>query len=117
MLPLQMEGPTSFKQQRIALVQKNYRIGQIVPSSNTTMETEIPAMLMARQSIRPERFTFHSSRMRMKTVKKEELAAMDSDPIAAPLSFPTRASTYSAMLAWLQLWRWALATTVNRKNA
>ena len=34
-----------------------YRIGQIVPSSNTTMETEIPAMLTARQAIRPERFT------------------------------------------------------------
>jgi maleate isomerase len=44
---------------------KTYRIGQIVPSSNTTMETEIPAMLLARQTIRPERFTFHSSRMRM----------------------------------------------------
>lgn len=28
---------------------KPYRIGQIVPSSNTTMETEIPAMLNARQ--------------------------------------------------------------------
>ena len=36
---------------------KVYRIGQIVPSSNTTMETEIPAMLMARQGIEPERFT------------------------------------------------------------
>jgi maleate isomerase len=65
-----------------------YRIGQIVPSSNTTMETEIPAMLMARQSIRPERFTFHSSRMRMKKVVKEELAAMDaeSDRCAVELS-------------------------------
>ena len=64
------------------------RIGQIVPSSNTTMETEIPAMLTARQSIRPERFTFHSSRMRMKQVKKEELAAMDaeSDRCAVELS-------------------------------
>ncbi len=31
----------------------HYRIGQIVPSSNTTMETEIPAMLGARQLIRP----------------------------------------------------------------
>jgi maleate isomerase len=69
-------------------VQKLYRIGQIVPSSNTTMETEIPAMLMARQSIRPERFTFHSSRMRMKKVVKEELAAMDaeSDRCAIELS-------------------------------
>ena len=56
-----------------------WRIGQIVPSSNTTMETEIPAMLNARQTIRPERFTFHSSRMRMKKVVKEELAAMDGE--------------------------------------
>jgi maleate isomerase len=69
-------------------MQKLYRIGQIVPSSNTTMETEIPAMLLARQSIRPERFTFHSSRMRMKKVVKEELAAMDaaSDRCAVELS-------------------------------
>ena len=67
---------------------KSFRIGQIVPSSNTTMETEIPAMLLARQSIRPERFTFHSSRMRMKKVVKEELAAMDaeSDRCALELS-------------------------------
>ena len=57
----------------------NYRIGQIVPSSNTTMETEIPAMLRARETVEPERFTFHSSRMRMKKVTKEELAAMDND--------------------------------------
>ncbi len=66
-----------------------YRIGQIVPSSNVTMETEIPAMLTARQLIRPDqRFTFHSSRMRMKTVRKEELAAMDgeSDRCALELS-------------------------------
>ncbi|RBA25400.1 maleate cis-trans isomerase family protein [Herminiimonas fonticola] len=58
---------------------KNYRIGQIVPSSNTTMETEIPAILRAREDVSPERFTFHSSRMRMKRVTKEELAAMDAD--------------------------------------
>lgn len=69
-------------------MQKIYRIGQIVPSSNITMETEIPAMLQARQQIRPERFTFHSSRMRMKKVVKEELAAMDaeSDRCAVELS-------------------------------
>ena len=54
-----------------------YRIGQIVPSSNTTMETEIPAMLRAREAVEPERFTFHSSRMRMQKVTKEELEAMD----------------------------------------
>jgi maleate isomerase len=66
----------------------HYRIGQIVPSSNITMETEIPAMLAARQLILPERFTFHSARMRMKHVTKDELAAMDaqSDRCALELS-------------------------------
>lgn len=58
---------------------RSYRVGQIVPSSNTTMETEIPAILRVRESIHAERFTFHSSRMRMKTVSKEELALMDRD--------------------------------------
>jgi maleate isomerase len=60
-------------------MRRQYRIGQIVPSSNTTMETEIPAMLHARESVEAERFTFHSSRMRMQRVTKEELAAMDAD--------------------------------------
>lgn len=58
---------------------KSYRIGQIVPSSNVTMETEIPALLRARESVAPERFTFHSSRMRMKHVTKDELTKMDGD--------------------------------------
>lgn len=64
-------------------MKRNYRIGQIVPSSNTTMETEIPAILLARQRTRPEdgTFTFHSSRMRMKKVVKEELEAMDRDSL------------------------------------
>lgn len=57
-----------------------YRIGQIVPSSNVTMETEIPALLRRHAAhTRDADFTFHSSRMRMKTVSKEELAAMDAD--------------------------------------
>ena len=58
---------------------RNFRIGQIVPSSNTTMETEIPAILRARETVAPERFTFHSSRMRMQKVTKEQLEAMDRD--------------------------------------
>lgn len=58
---------------------RNIRIGQIVPSSNITMETEIPALLRARELVAPERFTFHSSRMRMKHVTKEELVKMDGD--------------------------------------
>lgn len=55
-----------------------FRIGQIVPSSNITMETEIPAMLRAREATAPERFTFHSSRMRMKSVTKDELEQMNA---------------------------------------
>ena len=57
------------------------RIGQIVPSSNTTMETEVPALLRARETVRPERYTFHSSRMRMHRVVKEELAAMNAQGV------------------------------------
>ena len=56
-----------------------YRIGQIVPSSNVTMETEIPTVFRAREKHYDDRFTFHSSRMRMKQVTKEELATMDRD--------------------------------------
>ncbi|MFN7443680.1 MAG: Asp/Glu racemase [Curvibacter sp.] len=67
---------------------KTLRIGQIVPSSNTTMETEIPAMLRAREALEPERFSFHSARMRMMKVTKDELARMDaeSDRCALELS-------------------------------
>jgi len=70
------------------MAKTNFRVGLIVPSSNVTMETEIPAMLRAREAVEPERFTFHSSRMRMKSVTKEELEAMDdaSDRCAVELS-------------------------------
>ena len=75
--PAQVEGAPVDEAFRGA--RRYFRIGQIVPSSNTTMETEIPAMLRAREGIAPERFTFHSARMRMQHVTKEELAAMDRD--------------------------------------
>ncbi len=42
------------------------------------METEIPALLRAREPVAPdERFTFHSSRMRMRNVTPEELRSMN----------------------------------------
>lgn len=72
-------GPLSPDPKGSETLKRYYRIGQIVPSSNTTMETEIPAMLRAREGIEPERFTFHSARMRMQHVTKEELARMDGD--------------------------------------
>ncbi len=67
---------------------RTYRIGQIVPSSNTTMETELPAIFRLREAVYPERFTFHSARMRMMHVTAEALAAMDeqSDRCAEELA-------------------------------
>src|SRR3954447_14705239 len=58
------------------------RIGLVVPSSNVTMETELPALL------RDRGFTFHSSRMRMRHVTPEELRAMNAqmDRCAAELA-------------------------------
>lgn len=62
-----------------------YRIGQIVPSSNVTMETEVPELL---RRVEGAEFTFHSSRMRMTHVTPEQLARMDaeSDRCATELS-------------------------------
>ncbi len=79
---------------------KNYRVGLIVPSSNTTMETEIPVMLRARESVLPERFTFHSSRMRMKSVTKEELAAMDRDSDRCALELSDARVDAMGLPAW-----------------
>jgi maleate isomerase len=53
------------------------RVGMIVPSSNVTMERELPAMLRARETVAPERFSVHSSRVRMRSVTPAELAAMN----------------------------------------
>jgi len=55
------------------------RIGQIVPSSNITMETEIPALLNTHGARHGRRYTFHSSRMRMHKVTREELVAMNRE--------------------------------------
>lgn len=57
----------------------DHHIGLIVPSSNLTMETELPRMLAAREAELPgDRFVFHSSRMRMRHVTPEELRGMNA---------------------------------------
>src|SRR5205823_12702818 len=51
------------------------RVGLIVPSSNVTIETELPALLARHESAT---FTFHSSRMRMQEVSEEGLRTMNA---------------------------------------
>ena len=55
------------------------RVGLIVPSSNVTMETEVPQYLYQSALLRNKRITFHSSRTRMKRVTAEELRNMAAD--------------------------------------
>jgi maleate isomerase len=56
-----------------------HRIGMLVPSSNTTMETEVPVLLRARERERPEdTFTVHSARLRMDEVTPEALRVMNA---------------------------------------
>ncbi|MFC4497760.1 Asp/Glu racemase [Streptomyces ovatisporus] len=64
----------------------DHRIGMIVPSSNLTMETELPRMLRAREEVEPgDRFVFHSSRMRMQKVTPEQLKGMNAQTERATL--------------------------------
>jgi maleate isomerase len=52
------------------------RIGLIVPSSNTTIETELPAMFSRQSEAGGPSFTFHSSRAVLHEVDAESLGRM-----------------------------------------
>ena len=52
------------------------RVGLVVPSSNTTIETEVPQMLSRRAAVTGEAFTFHSSRAVLHRVDAESLDRM-----------------------------------------
>jgi maleate isomerase len=58
-----------------------YRLGLIVPSSNVTMEAELPQLFQRREALTGEHFTFHSARMRMTEVTPEALAAMNEQGV------------------------------------
>jgi maleate isomerase len=53
---------------------RHARVGLVVPSSNVTVEAELPALLSRHDQAT---FSFHSSRMRMAKVSPAQLAAMN----------------------------------------
>jgi maleate isomerase len=54
-----------------------WRVGMIVPSSNTTIEAEIPALLQRQGAADGSRFTFHATRLRMRHSVAGALQAMN----------------------------------------
>ena len=80
----------------------NYRVGLIVPSSNTTMETELPELFRRRTAARGEVFTWHSARASMANVTPEELERMvaASDVAARSLAdSPVAVIAYACLVA------------------
>jgi maleate isomerase len=57
-------------------VRTPHRVGLIVPSSNVTMETEIPALLSRHPAMADRGVTFHSSRAALHRVDPESLRHM-----------------------------------------
>jgi len=75
-----------------------HRIGLIVPSSNTTMETELPELFRRRS----ETFTWHSARARLAQVTADELDRMvqASDVAAQSLAdAPVEVIAYACLVA------------------
>ena len=76
------------------------RIGLIVPSSNTTMETEVPALI--RRLAPGASFSFHGARVRMLHVRQEELERMNADAGRAMtelMDAPLDAVAYACLVA------------------
>jgi maleate isomerase len=65
-----------------------YRVGLIVPSSNVTMETEIPALMSRHPAMTWRGVTFHSSRAALHRVDPQSLQRMvaESDRCARELA-------------------------------
>jgi maleate isomerase len=59
------------------------RVGLIVPSSNTTMETELPELMRRQEGLCPGDITFHSARLRLHEVNAEELRRMNAEAARA----------------------------------
>lgn len=80
----------------------HHRIGLIVPSSNTTMETEVPAFMGNFAADVGATLSFHSARVRMRHVRQEELEAMNraaADAMDLLCDAPVEAVGYACLVA------------------
>lgn len=64
-------------------MKKNIRIGMIVPSSNITMEKEIPQAINSNHFESKPLITYHSARVGLKNVSREELKQMNLSAVGA----------------------------------
>jgi maleate isomerase len=79
-----------------------WRIGLIVPSSNTTLESEIPALLQRQSVADGSRFSFHSMRLRLRHNTPEGLRAMNlaaGDAIDALCDAQVDSIVYGCLIA------------------
>ena len=79
---------------------RHHRIGMIVPSSNITMETEVPALL--RRLMPQTSFSVHGARVRMQHVTQAELERMNAGASRAMtelMDAPLDAVAYACLVA------------------
>lgn len=57
-------------------MKSGYRVGLGVPSSNTTIETEVPEVVRRKAGRSTDALSFHSSRARLHSVNEESLRRM-----------------------------------------
>lgn len=95
----------------------HYRIGLVVPSANTTMETEIPALLQRQSVADGSRFTFHSARLRLRQLTPEAILAMNDaadDAIETLCDAQVDAVAYACFVSTMLGGRAAVAETGRR---
>jgi maleate isomerase len=99
---------------------RHHRIGMIVPSSNTTMEIELPELLRRQQRSGEHRFSFHSARVRLTQVTPEALARMNEsadDAMDALCDAQVDALLYACLVAVMSGGRHRVCETLSRLQA
>lgn len=93
------------------------RVGLVVPSSNTTMETEVPALLRRQSLAGGPAYVCHSARLRLRDVRAEALRAMNEGAGEAAASLceaGVDALMYACLVAAMVDGRASMASTRER---